>query len=73
MKKITDAEVVKIADELNIDLNKLPIDYFKRGIQIEFEHGKENSDTNVTNDDLLMTAKIALAHINEFPDYYRHL
>ncbi len=29
--------------------------------------------TNVTDDDLLLTAKIALAHLNEFPDYYDRL
>ena len=40
------------------------------GVNIELEHGSVNPLTNVTNDDLLLTMKIALAHLNEFPDYY---
>ena len=42
-------------------------------MDIELEHGTENNITNVTNDDPLMTGKIALAHLNEFPDYYTRL
>lgn len=43
---------------------------FLDGINIELEHGTVNPETNVTNDDLLITAKIALAHLNEFSNYY---
>lgn len=42
-------------------------------MDVELEHGTENSLTNVTNDDPLTTGKIALAHLNEFPDYYTRL
>ena len=63
-------DILKVADELNIDFDIIPFSDFVTGINIELEHGKANPLTNVTNDDLLMTAKIALAHLNEFPDYY---
>ena len=43
------------------------------GMDVELEHGKINELTNVTNDDPLLTGKIALAHLNEFPDYYDRL
>ena len=43
------------------------------GMDVEIEHGNGNPVTNVTNDDPLITAKIALAHLNEFPDYYIRL
>ena len=43
---------------------------FFTGLNIELEHGTINQKTNVTNDDLEKTAKIALAHLNEFPNYY---
>jgi hypothetical protein len=43
------------------------------GMDVELEHGTENSVTNVTDDDPLLTGKIALAHLNEFPDYYTRL
>ena len=65
-----DNEIMRIAKYLNIDFTKFPFEDFKRGISIELEHGIENKDTNVTDDNLLKTAKIALAHLNEYPNYY---
>lgn len=55
---------------LNINFDKFTPVEFLDGINIEMEHGKVNKNTNVTNDDLIMTAKIALAHLNELPNYY---
>lgn len=55
---------------LNIDFKRFPFDDFKRGLIIEMEHGKINKSTNITDDNLLKTAKIALAHLNEYPNYY---
>lgn len=40
---------------------------------MELEHGLVDPKTNVTNDDSLMTGKIALAHLNEIRDYYDRL
>ena len=56
---------------LNIKFDKFTIEEFLDGTNIELEHGTVNSLTNVTNDDLLLIAKIALAHLNEFPNYYK--
>lgn len=67
---LNDNEIMRIANYLNIDFSLFPFEDFKRGIEIELEHGYANKNTNVTNDDLLKTAKIALAHLNEFPNYY---
>ena len=65
-----DREIYDIAKYLNIDFSLFPFEDFKRGIMIEIEHGIANQLTNVTDNDLLKTAKIALAHLNEFPNYY---
>ena len=63
-------DALSAANKLNIKFNKFtPIDLLT-GINIELEHGKINKETNVTNDDLIITTKIVLAHLNEFPDYY---
>ncbi len=59
-----------IAKKLGINFNNFSIDDFLTGLNIELEHGTINQKTNVTNDDLEKTAKIALAHLNEFPNYY---
>lgn len=63
-------EALKIADKLGVDFSKFSKEDFFTGIEIEFEHGLVNSKTNVTNDDLEKTIKIALAHLNELPNYY---
>jgi predicted phosphoribosyltransferase len=68
MFNINDA--VEIANKLNIKLDKFSIKDLLTGINIELEHGKINPKTNITNDDLEMTTKIALAHLNEYPNYY---
>ena len=58
------------AKALNVKFDKFSIEEFLDGINIELEHGTINPNTNVTNNDLLLTSKIALAHLNEYPNYY---
>lgn len=65
-------DAIYAASILNINFDKFTPEEFLSGINIELEHGKENIKTNVTNDDLIMTAKIALAHLNEYPNYYNN-
>ena len=73
-KKVFTADKTKeIGEVLGIDWTKFDVEQFRMGMDVELEHGTENSVTNVTNDDPLMTGKIALAHLNEFPDYYTRL
>ena len=63
-------EILKTAQVLGVTFDKFTIDDLITGINIELEHGTINYITNVTNDDLVLTMKIALAHLNEFPNYY---
>lgn len=63
-------DILEVANELNIDFTKFSLSDFITGINIELEHGLVNPQTNVSNNNLLITAKIALAHLNEYPDYY---
>ena len=63
-------DILEVANKLNIDFTKFTLTDFISGINIELEHGLIDPITNVTNNDLLTTAKIALAHLNEFPNYY---
>jgi len=72
MKKFTLPEAMDIASELGIDFDKVgftPEEYLE-GINIELEHGTVDPHTNVSNDDPIITGKIALAHLNESPIYY---
>lgn len=58
------------ANILKINFDEFSPEDLLRGMNIESEHGLVNPKTNVTNNDIITTAKIALAHLNEFPNYY---
>jgi hypothetical protein len=63
----------RIGESLGIDWTKFDVEQFRMGLDVELEHGSRELSTNVTNDDEITTGKIALAHLNEFPDYYTRL
>ncbi len=64
------SDAVYAANEIGIMFNQFNIKDLLVGMNIELEHGTRNPMTNITNDDLILTAKIALAHLMEYPDYY---
>jgi hypothetical protein len=73
--EFTAEEAHRIGEEIGIDWASAPfdVDQFRIGMNVELEHGRHDLATNVTDDDPHVTAKIALAHLNEFPDYYTRL
>jgi len=72
-KHFTAQEAKKVGEKLGIKWDKFNVEQFRMGMDVELEHGLRSPKTNVTNDDPLMTGKIALAHLNEFSDYYTRL
>ena len=72
-KSFTIEEAKTIGEELSIKWDRFDVEQFRMGMDVELEHGTRDPSTNVTNDDSLTTGKIALAHLNEFPDYYERL
>ncbi len=62
-----------IGDKLGIDWKRFNVEQFHMGLNVELEHGLIDPSTNVTSDDPVLTGKIALAHLNEFVDYYTRL
>ncbi|MBT3355757.1 hypothetical protein HN784_04735 [bacterium] len=73
-KRYYTAEQAKsIGEQLAIDWTKFDIEQFRKGMDIEMEHGLVDEKTNVSGDNPFTTGKIALAHLNEFPDYYDRL
>ena len=72
-KRFTAKEAKEIGEKLGIKWSKYDVEQFRMGLDVELEHGLVDPHTNVTNDDPIMTGKIALAHLNEFPDYYTRL
>ena len=68
-------EARRLGEAIGIDwpTSRFGVDEFRVGLDVELEHGRRDPETNVTDDDRTLTAKIARAHLNEFPDYYTRL
>lgn len=75
MKTFTTDDALRVAEKLGIDWDTSPFDVeqFRRGMDVELEHGTHDPETNVTDDDPVTTGKIALAHLRELSDYYTRL
>lgn len=72
-KRFTAREARQIGNKLGVDWSRFDVEQYRIGLDVELEHGLVDPHTNVTNGDPMMTGKIALAHLNEFPDYYTRL
>ena len=72
-KKFTSEQAQEYGEKLGIDWKKFDVEQFRMGMDVELEHGTRDLFTNVTDDEPMITAKIALAHLSEFPDYYTRL
>lgn len=68
-------QAAAVAAELHLDTQATPfsLEQFRRGMEVELEHGRRDLETNVTDDDPILTGKIAWAHLKELPDYYERL
>ena len=71
--KTTLEEARRVGDEIGVDWETFDIELFRAGMDVEYEHGSHDPQTDVTHDDPVITGKIALAHMKEFPDYYVRL
>jgi len=72
-KYLTFEETKQLGKKLGVKWVNFNPEQLRTGIMMELEHGKVHTETNVTNDNIETTAKIALAHLYEFPDYYTRL
>tara|TARA_Y100000310_G_scaffold316740_1_gene368853 strand:+ start:15549 stop:15809 length:261 start_codon:yes stop_codon:yes gene_type:complete len=72
-KSFTEEEAKEVGEKIGIKWDKFDVNQFRMGMDVELEHGLIDPSTNVTDDDPIITGKIALAHLNEFPDYYDRL
>ena len=72
-KHFTVEQAKQIGEALGIDWSRFDVEQFRIGLDVEIEHGLRDPATNVTGDDPMLTGKIALAHLNEYSDYYTRL
>jgi len=69
-RRTTLDEARRTGDAIGVDWAIHDLEQFRTGMDVEFEHGSHDPQTDVTHDDPLIPGKIALAHMKEFPDYY---
>ena len=67
-RRIRVEESKRIGDEIGVDWNRFDLEQFRQGMDVEVEHGSQDPQTDVTHDNPIVTGKIALAHMKEFPD-----
>lgn len=72
-RQISADEARQTGDALGVNWAKIDPEEFRRGLEVEYEHGSHDPETDVTGDDIVRTGKIAWAHLKEFPDYYTRL
>ena len=72
-QNFTTEQAHEIGGKLGIDWSRFDVEQFRMGLDVELEHGLSDPSTNVTDSDPTLTGKIALAHLNEFADYYTRL
>ena len=72
-RRFSTEEARSIGTQLKIDWTQIDLEQFRRGLEVELEHGARDPETNVTGDDLVLTGKIAWAHLKEIRDYYKRL
>jgi hypothetical protein len=72
-RRTTTAEARRVGDAIGVDWSSFELEQFRAGMDVEFEHGAHDPQTDVTGDDPIVTGKIALAQMKEFPDYYERL
>ena len=66
-------EAQRVGDAIGVDWSRFSLESFRAGMDVEFEHGSHDPQTDVTGNDPILTGKIVLAHLKEFPDYYERL
>jgi hypothetical protein len=68
---VEEAKIIQNA--VGAEAAQITADEFRRGLEVELEHGLQFPDANVTNNHPLLTGKIVLAHLKESLDYYLRL
>ena len=72
-RSMSTEEARSLGNALGVNWSAVDLEQFRRGLEVELEHGAHDPETDVTHDDLFLTGKIAWAHLKEFPDYYTRL
>ena len=70
---VSEDEAVTILKIVNTKGMDIPLEAFRKGLEVELEHGTRFEDANVTNNHPVLTGKIVIAHLKETMDYYERI
>lgn len=70
---VSKEEASTVLNVVNTQRMNIPLEEFRKGLEVELEHGTRYEDANVTNNHPILTGKIVLAHLKETMDYYRRI
>ena len=73
LRRTTTQEARRVGDAIGVDWTRFDLEQFRAGMDIEIVNGSHDPETDGTGGDAILTGKIALAHMKEFPDYYERL
>jgi len=57
-RQFSTEEARSIGTQLDIDWSQIDLEQFRRGLEVELEHGAIDPETNETSNDMLLTRKI---------------
>ena len=70
---VSEEEASMILNIVNTQGMNIPIEVFRKGLEVELEHGTRFDDANITNNHPILTGKIVIAHLKEMIDYYERI
>ncbi|MBW1894433.1 MAG: hypothetical protein JRI91_12175 [Deltaproteobacteria bacterium] len=70
---VSGEEASMILNIVNTQGMNIPLEAFRKGLEVELEHGTRFEDANVTNNHPILTGKIVIAHLKETMDYYERI
>ena len=70
---VSEEEASTILNIVNTKGMNIPLEAFRKGLEVELEHGTRFEDANVTNNHPILTGKIVIAHLKETMDYYERI
>ncbi len=70
---VSGEEASTILKIVNTQIMNIPLENFRKGLEVELEHGTRFTDANITNNHPILTGQIVIAHLKEMMDYYERI
>ena len=72
-KQISSDEARRIGEALHLDWDRIDLEQFRQGLMGEVDQANMDPETGRTYDSVLLSGKLVVAHMQEFPDYFTRL